>query len=162
MYYLAEVGKRKVPVKSSNKKVATVKIRKGIIWVTPKKPGKTTIFVKDGKKTYRCVYTVYKYVNPITSLKIGKNTYPGKLYSKNAIATVKYSKFANKKTALKFNLKKGWKITYSDYRSKNWLRSKIFKNGGKVKVAGGSGFYVHAEVQNTKTKQTETIVGHFK
>ena len=160
--YLAEVGDQKVTVKSSNKNVATVKVKYGVIWVTPKKAVKTTITVKAGKKTYKCAYTVYKYVNPITSVKIGKNTFSGKLYNKNAIANVKYSKFANKKTALKINLKKGWKIKYSDYVQKNWLHSELFKNGSKVKVAGGSGFAVSAYVQNTKTKQTEIIVLYFK
>ena len=66
---------------------------------------------------------------------------------------LKYSKFANKKTAVKFNLKKGWKLMLSHYAQKSWARSESFKNGGKVKVAGGSGFVVCAEVQNTKTRQ---------
>lgn len=161
-YYLADVGKRKVTVRSSNKKVATVRVKYGAIFVAPKKVGKTTITVKNGKKTYRCVFTVHKYVNPISKLKIGKDVYSGKLYNKNAVTTVRYSKYANKNTTIKFNLKKGWKVTSLYYRSGNWIVSKPFKNGKKVKVKGKSGFYVNAEVMNTKTRQYETIVIHFK
>ena len=82
--YLTEVGNKKVTVKSSNKKVATVKVNKkyGIIFVTPKKTGKTTITVKDGKKTYKCAYTVHKYVNPIASVKIGKRTFSGMFFAR--------------------------------------------------------------------------------
>ena len=85
---------------------------------------------------------------------------------KNAIANVKYYQFANKKIPLKFNMKKGWKIIYSDDISKEgkkkFLHSELFENGSKVKITGGSGFSVHLEVQNIKTKQAETIVLYFK
>ncbi len=62
MNVLPTLEKEKVAVRSSNTKVATVKIKDNAIWATPKKAGTTTITVKTGQETYKCTFTVYKYV----------------------------------------------------------------------------------------------------
>ena len=103
---IAYIGKRKVVVESSNTKVATVKIKDNAIWATPKKAGTTTITVKTGQETYKCTFTVYKYVNPVSSAKVGKLTIKGTAFKKNAIYNLRYSKYKNKSIAFKFNLKK--------------------------------------------------------
>lgn len=160
--YFAYVGNQKVTVKSSNKSVATVKAENGTIFVTIKKPGKTTISVKTAKKTYKCEYTVSKYENPLASVKVGGTTIKGSSFNKNAVVNLKYSKYANKKTAVKFNLKSGWKVLSVEYVRKGWARSETVKNGGKVKVAGGSGFAVSAYVVNEATGIMESVDVYFK
>ena len=76
--YIAYIENAKVSVKSSNPKVATVKVKSKNIVVTAKKTGKATITIKKGSKNYRCKVTVSKYANPISSVKVGKTTISGK------------------------------------------------------------------------------------
>ena len=93
---IAYIGKRKVDVDSSNTKVATVKIKDNAIWATPQKAGTTTITVKTERETYKCTFTVYKYVNPVSSAKVGNLTIKGTAFKKNAIYNLRYSKYKNK------------------------------------------------------------------
>lgn len=160
--YLGYLGTKKATAKSSNSKVATVKVKNGSIVATAKRAGKTKITVKQGSKSYTCEMTVAKYANPISSVKIGKTTISGKKFNKNAYANLKYTKYANKKNTVKFKLKKGWKLVSTDYAKKGWQKGENFKNGGKVKVRGGAGFIISAYVMNTKTGQTEFIEINFK
>ena len=83
------------------------KIKDNAIWATPQKAGTTTITVKTERETYKCTFTVYKYVNPVSSAKVGKLTIKGTAFKKNAIYNLRYSKYKNKSIAFKFNLKKG-------------------------------------------------------
>lgn len=160
---IAYIGKRKVAVRSSNTKVATVKIKDNAIWATPKKAGTTTITVKTGQETYKCTFTVYKYVNPVSSAMVGKTTIKGTAFKKNAIYNLRYSKYKNKSIAFKFNLKKGWKLRGGiAYARSNWGATKMSPNGSKIKVAGGSGFLAVAHVENIKTGQMERIHIYFK
>ena len=130
---IAYIGKRKVVVESSNTKVATVKIKDNAIWATPQKAGTTTITVKTERETYKCTFTVYKYVNPVSSAKVGKLTI------------------------------KGWKLRGGiAYARSNWGAMKMSPNGSKIKVAGGSGFLAVAHVENIKTGQMERIHIYFK
>ena len=156
---IAYIGKRKVVVESSNTKVATVKIKDNVIWATPQKAGTTTIT----GETYKCTFTVYKYVNPVSSAKVGKLTIKGTAFKKNAIYNLRYSKYKNKSIAFKFNLKKGWKLRGGiAYARSNWGATKMSPNGSKIKVAGGSGFLAVAHVENIKTGQMERIHIYFK
>ena len=153
------------PVKfsSSNTKVATVKIKDNAIWATPQKAGTTTITVKTERETYKCTFTVYKYVNPVSSAKVGKLTIKGTAFKKNAIYNLRYSKYKNKSIAFKFNLKKGWKLRGGiSYARSNWGVAKMSPNGSKIKVAGGSGFLAVALAENIKTGQRERIHIYFK
>ena len=160
---IAYIGKRKVVVESSNTKVATVKIKDNAIWATPKKAGTTTITVKTGQETYKCTFTVYKYVNPVSSAMVGKTTIKGTAFKKNAIYNLRYSKYKNKSIAFKFNLKKGWKLRGGiAYARSNWGATKMSPNGSKIKVAGGSGFLAVALAENIKTGQRERIHIYFK
>ena len=161
-WVIGYVGNKKATVKSSNPKVASVETYAECIIETAKKAGKTTISVKADNKTYKCALTVSKYTNPVASVKIGNKTVSGKKFNNSAVLTAKYSQYAGKKTAVKFNLKKGWKLQFVEYAKKTWQRSEEMKNGGKVSVSGGSGFEVIAGVKNTKTGQMETVVVYFK
>ena len=64
------------------------------------------LLLKTERKTYKCTFTVYKYVNPVSSAKVGKLTIKGTALKKNAIYNLRYSKYKNKSIAFKFNLKK--------------------------------------------------------
>ena len=104
-------------MESSNTKVATVKIKDNAIWATPQKAGTTTITVKTERETYKCTFTVYKYVNPVSSAKVGKLTIKGTAFKKNAIYNLRYSKYKNKSIAFKFKfMKKGWKLQRGNMR----------------------------------------------
>ena len=103
----------KVTVKSSNKSVV-----KPLNWTTLQvvKPGKAKVSItvkkKNGKKTnYKCTVRVYKYKNPIKTLKLG---------SKNIAKKYKKDNFAEAKSSTsKLTVKpaKGWKIKTIKYRA---------------------------------------------
>ena len=152
------VSGAKATVKSDNTKVVTARFVKNELLVTLKKPGTANLKVKVGKKTYTSKVIVKTYENPLTSVKVGKTTIKGSTFNKNNIANIKYSKFANKKTAIKFNAKKGWKITVVAYGEKKWQQLPNIKNGTSVKVKGGRGFKFFALAENRKTGQTESVV----
>jgi hypothetical protein len=119
--------------------------------------------VKTERETYKCTFTVYKYVNPVSSAKVGKLTIKGTAFKKNAIYNLRYSKYKNKSIAFKFNLKKGWKLRGGiSYARSNWGVAKMSPNGSKIKVAGGSGFLAVALAENIKTGQRERIHIYFK
>ena len=119
--------------------------------------------MKTGQETYKCTFTVYKYVNPVSSAKVGKLTIKGTAFKKNAIYNLRYSKYKNKSIAFKFNLKKGWKLRGGiSYARSNWGVAKMSPNGSKIKVAGGSGFLAVALAENIKTGQRERIHIYFK
>lgn len=160
--YLGDIGKKNVRVKSGNSKIASVKVKNGVATVKAKRAGKTIITVKKGSKSYNCELTVAKYTNPISSVKIGKTTISGKKFNKNAFTDVRYFNYANKKVPVRFKLKKGWKLVSVDYAKRNWQKGENFRNGAKVRIAGGTGFKISAYVMNTATEQTEFIMLNFK
>ena len=75
-------GKKVTAVKSSNKKVATVKIVDGgsynYILITKKKAGTTKITYKLAGKTKTVTFKVYKWKNPVKTLKLGSKNYASK------------------------------------------------------------------------------------
>ena len=160
--YIAYIENAKVSVKSSNPKVATAKAKSQMLEVVAKKPGKTTITVKKGSKSYRCKLTVAKYASPVSSIKIGKTTISGKKFNKNAYIYQKYSKYAGKKVAINVKAKKGWKLLELSYGQRNWKKAKNIKNGSTVRVKGGAGFGVLACMQNTATQQIEFVIVLYK
>lgn len=96
----------KITAKSSNNKVATVKLEKNkdgaaFISVEPKKAGVTTIKVTVNGKIYQTKYTVKKYINPVSSIKVGKTNIKGASFNKTGVYTLKYSQYANKKMNVK-------------------------------------------------------------
>ena len=82
-------GKHKAvtSVKSSNKKVATVKLDQGkkSFSLTVKKAGKTKITYKYKGKKFAIVFKAVKYRNPVASLKVGKKQYAS-AFSKRPIS----------------------------------------------------------------------------
>lgn len=156
-YAVGWVGNHKAKATSSKPKIATVKITDGFVMVTPKKAGKTTLTITVDKKKYTCKLTVSKYTNPISSVKIGKTTIAGKKFNKQAYATLKYSKFAKKNTAVKFKLKKGWKITGIYYAQKNWEDAPEITAKKSALVQGGAGFCFFCSAYNSKLGKGEWI-----
>ena len=161
-YNIGSVGTAKATAKSSNTKIATVKIKKGVIWVHAKKQGKVTITTKVGKKTYKTRLTFLNYVNPVSSVKIGSTTVKESRFNKTDTIYLSYSKYQNKKQKIKFNLKKGWKLRAISYLQRNWDMDEALKNGGSVKIAGGKGFSIWVCAENTKIKRTQYINIVFK
>lgn len=150
-------GEKITKAKSSNKKVATVKVGKTdgqyFLTVKEKKPGTTKITFKvDGKKrTVKLVLT--KYENPVKSLKIGSKQMAKKYnsYRYRADGDTSYS-IAGKKIAVK--AAPGWKLK-AIYVG-NWETDKVkkVKSGYKFKQDEYPG---DIEFKNTKTKAIERI-----
>lgn len=161
-------------LKSSKKSVATVTQSKAagsgrFIYVNLKKAGTTTISFKYKSKTYKTKITVKKYVNPVSSVKIGSTTLSSSTFKNSSEASLKYSKFANKKVKVSVKLKPGWKLVrsmmqdgwvvstgpYFDYALSGWLKSAQVRNNSKIKITGGKGAYIFFGAVNTKTNQYE-------
>ena len=98
---------------SSNKKVAKVKIVKSSYYynlvVTKKGYGKTKITYKCDGKTYNVVLKVYKYKNPLKSLKIGSRQFATYFKKKPATSASKAQKVQSTKGKLVVKAAKGWK-----------------------------------------------------
>ena len=136
----------------------------------PKSAGKTVITTKVGNKTFKTNVTVYKYTNPISSIKIGNIAVSGSKLAKTDRLYLSYDKYVGKKLNLIFNVKKGWNYIWSmDLKDKkgNYISNNIeaddnglFKN---LEVKGGKGNYIYNFwFTNSKNHVTETISIVFK
>lgn len=162
--YLCSVPKKATSLKTTNKTVVVLKQEAGYtIYLIPKKAGTATVSFKYNGKTYKTQVSVKKYVNPITSVKIGSITIAGSKFKSSSNLTLNYAKFANKKVKTTVKLAKGWKLNYGlDYLQNSWMRSEMVKNGGVIPVKGGKGFQIIFSATNTKTGQEETFYLIFK
>ena len=141
-----------VSVTVRNPAIAKVEANNSGVFAYPKKVGKTLVTVKAGNITRKCALTVKEYVNP------------GKKFDTDPYRVIFYSKFANKKAKVTFNLKKGWSFQYDaiSYFQKTWQKSEDVKNGSIVPIKGGSGFQIMTAVVNDKTGQVEHLLLWFK
>ena len=100
----------------------------------------------------------------MASVKVGNTTISGKKFDTDPYRVISYSKFANKKAKVTFNLKKGWSFQYDaiSYFQKTWQKSEDVKNGSIVPIKGGSGFQIMTAVVNDKTGQVEHLLLWFK
>jgi len=136
-------------LKSSNKKVATVKKMVNpempdavIIRVTPKKAGKTKVSFKfkHDNKTYKFKMNVVvkKYENPFKSLKVGTLSLAKYLDLANHTEAINAHvplKKALSKKKLNFTLKSGWKLqNLALNHAGTW---KMIKNGQKITIKKG-------------------------
>ena len=126
-------------LKSSNKKVATIKKilhPYGVmLCLTPKKPGKTVItfdIVYKNRRIHRKskVY-VWKQKNPFKSFKLGKKAYTSKYKNDDTYAVEKAIK-----GKLSYRLKKGWKLAFAE------LRDDINETSKKYKKANNKSFSI--------------------
>ncbi len=151
----------KVTVKSSNKKVASVRYEKAtkMVWIFPKKIGKAVITckIKQNGKTYtsKGTYTVLKYKNPIAKCKIGSTDYTKKFDKYNS-CQVKMSKKTQK---LQIKMKKGYKIT-EIIGIKNSDASEVkIKNGSKIKTSDY--MYIFCSFKDKKGNKTGVEFGMY-
>ena len=153
-----------VSVTVRNPDIAKVEANNSGVFAYPKKVGKTLVTVKAGNITRKCALTVKEYVNPVASVKVGNTTISGKKFDTDPYRVISYSKFANKKAKVTFNLKKGWSFQYDaiSYFQKTWQKSEDVKNGSIVPIKGGSGFQIMTAVVNDKTGQVEHLLLWFK
>jgi Bacterial Ig-like domain (group 2). len=134
----------KVSLKSSNKKVVSVKYDKksNTVLMSPKKAGKATITckIKQNGKTYtsKCKWTLLKYQNPFAKFKIGSKDYTKK-FNKTNNCSIKISYKARK---LEIKMKKGYKITRLYKRPYLYMWEKI-KNGRKIKIGSNEGIIIY-------------------
>ena len=79
--------------KSSNKKVATVKLSKSkkILTITYKKAGKTTISYAYDGKSHKQKLVVYKYKNPVKLFKVGSKNYTSEFNDKASFMLKKWT-----------------------------------------------------------------------
>ena len=175
MSRLATTHAKKISVKLANPKIGKITTENlgfmKLIHFAPKCAGKTVITTKVGNKTFKTNVTVYKYANPISSIKIGSTTISGSKFAKTDKIYLSYDKYAGKNINIKFNTKKGWYSCYTTVKDKkgnsveNDIReddnnSNLFKG---VRVQGGKGNYIlNIVFENGKNKGVETLSIVFK
>ena len=146
-------GKKISAAKSSNKKVATVKVKtydNGMtsLLVTKKKAGTTKITYKlDGKKK-TVKLKVVKWKNPVKTFKVGSKNYASKF--KKSAGSHAASSVAGK--TVKVEAASGWKVKRIVAYTNNGV--KIVRNGKKTPADTGQ---VVVALKNTKTKAVETV-----
>lgn len=127
-----------------------------------KKTGIAIISYKCGKNIYKQKVTVKKYVNPLSSLKIGSLNLTSK-FNKNANYTLSYNKYKNKNIKLQVNSKNGWYV--SGIRKINNPKGSEMgiwvKNGKTFKITKRNTFLT-VYTYNQKTTQTEECTIIFK
>lgn len=170
--YLYSVPGNITQLKSSKSSVASVFKKKEYgdnqIYLMLKKTGKTEISFKYKSKTYKTKITVNKYKNPIASVKVGSTILSASKFKTRSVQTLQYSKYANKKVKVAFNLAKGWEFKEIEdpdkilsgfyYFQKGWMKGSSFlKNNTAIKIKGGKGFIIAADVVNKKTGQEEVV-----
>ncbi len=136
----------KVSLKSSNKKVVSVKYDKknNTVLMSPKKAGKATIIckIKQNGKTYtsKCKWTLLKYQNPFVKYKIGSKDYTKK-FNKTNNCSIKIN-YKGKAQKLEIKMKKGYKITQL-YKKPYLYMWKRIKNGSKIGLGSKEGIIVY-------------------
>ena len=155
--FFSQLGPKVTKVKSTNKKVATVKAVNRYfcgITIDLKKPGKTKItYNRGGKRTINLI--VKKYVNPIQSFTVGTTQlapnfeteaieYVGN-GSRNVAAPV--NSFTGR---IKIKPKVGWKVS-SIYTWSTSGKKKTIKNNSKVSKLD----YIYLDMKNKKTGLVE-------
>ena len=156
-----EMGKRvkskhKITVKSSKPSAVDVKKYDTEVDLIPKKPGKSTITIrnKTTKKTYTCTVTYMKYTNPFKTLKVGKKDMKKKMntsgvYSSGSLGPknagyADISGFIGQRSGsckVRVTAKKGWKVKKIQYKAFHFSDSwkidqkitKTVKNNSMVK-----------------------------
>lgn len=115
-------------LKSSNTKVATVEAKDGYVRATYGKHAGTTVIscTVRGKKI-STKFVVKKYQNPLTSFKVGKNQYKGKLNRTTSYDA--HNVKARKKQTITWKARKGWKIKYYYVSCEPQYKSEMFRDG---------------------------------
>lgn len=176
-------GRKVDKVYSSNPKVVKAAYINSNLVLVAKKPGTATVTTKIKSKTYKTKVTVKKYVNPISSVKIGDTTLTASKFKSNSNYTLRYSKYANKKVKVTVTLAKGWELpkvpfpklvdgnyeaSYAKaygYFQNGWQKSDPVKNGRSVRISGKKGLYrsnLEITAVNKTTGQKELVYIFFK
>ena len=150
-------GKKVASVKSSNKKVATVKIVDGgsynFIHITKKKAGTTKITYKLAGKKKTVTFKVVKWENPVKTLKIGSKNYASGF---NKVARVPALNDMGSKT-IKVKAANGWKLqTIRAIKGEGSV--KTVKSGKKLPATT---YMLWVTLKNTKTKAVETVTVYY-
>lgn len=135
----------------------------------PSKPGKTIVTIKSKDKTSNSrtetakhAFTILKYQNPVSSIKIGSTKISGSKFNKMDRISLSYNKYSQKSNAIKVVAKKGW--TYDGImaydKAGNQIGYDVLKS---FQAAGGKGNYIlKAVFTNKKTKAAEAVEIVFK
>ena len=128
----------------------------------PKKAGTTVISYKARNNTYKQKVTVKKYVNPLSTLKIGSLNLTSK-FNKNASYTLSYDKYKNKNLKLQVKAKNGWSISGNRYiTSPKIIDRGTFVESGKTFKVTKRNASLSIYAYNDKTGQFEECLILFK
>ena len=110
----------------------------------PEKTGKTSITTKAKYENSKRIFTITKYVNPVSSLKIGNTNVKGSKFNKTDRIYLSYNKYAKQKNQLVITPKKGWEVCSINVLNKSGNKtyqslSPFDKNS--IKPVGGKGNY---------------------
>ena len=125
--------------------------------------GTVTLSYKVNNNTYKQKTTVRKYVNPLSTLKIGSLSLASK-FKKDSTYTLSYEKYKNKELKLQVKTKSGWELSGVRYitspKTSNSMGTWI-SNGGTFKVSQKN-CSLTVYVFDPKTKQSEECLIIFK
>lgn len=108
----------------------------------PEKTGKTSITTKSKYDNSKRIFTISKYVNPVSSIKIGSTNIKGGKFNKTDRIYLSYKKYVNQKNPLVITPRKGWEVT--NIKMTNKSGSKIYQSyspfdKNSIKLTGGKG-----------------------
>ncbi len=153
--YALDSSVTKLEAKSSNKKIATVKVTKAYgRWaytVTVKKAGSFTITRKvyshdqedgDMVDVFKRAYKAVKYATPIKTLKVGKKTLTSTFKKSSSVKGKKLSGKLTIKMKKGYKLESVYKFPLNGFRPDSDLESTPYSNGDKISVKKGERFVI--------------------
>ena len=135
-------------------------------YFVPQKAGKTTVTIKSQYNTIKQTFTVLKYQNPISSIKIGKTQIAGSKFDKEDVLKLSYSKYAKAKNKISIKPKKGWDVNISLVdKNGTYIFGTFIQNNGTFTVTSEyktKGYHLQIAFQNQKNYHTVCTEIYFK
>lgn len=117
-----------------------------------KKTGTAIVSYKCGKNIYKQKVTVKKYVNPLSSFKIGSMNLTSR-FNKKAHYVLSYDKYKNKELKLQIKGKDGWDISTRKINDPKGIELGTWLNDGDTFKVANKNTFLTVFAYDQKTKQ---------
>lgn len=118
-----------------------------------KKTGSAVVSYKKGKDTYKQKVTVKKYVNPLSSFKIGSMNLTSR-FNKKSHYVLSYDKYKNKELKLQIKGKDRWNISTRKRNDPKGCELGTWLNDGDTFKVANKNMFLTVFAYDQKTKQT--------